>query len=130
MTEFAWVDTGGGHHLLEPLWNDGERLYCKTWGNNGEGVQQELLAVVPAAEYPAPALSQASAERIFDAFYTTKPTGLGMGLSICRSIVEAHGGRLWAEPNQPRGAVFHLTLPIGEDSLENNLEPSALSRAP
>jgi PAS domain S-box-containing protein len=50
-------------------------------------------------------------ERVFDAFYTTKPSGVGMGLSICRSIIAAHGGRLWAEPNQPRGAAFQFTLP-------------------
>ena len=53
-----------------------------------------------------PGLSPTSPARIFEAFYTTKPSGLGMGLSICRSIVETHGGRLWATPNQPRGAVF------------------------
>ena len=52
-------------------------------------------------------------DRIFDAFFTTKPTGLGMGLAICRSIVEAHGGRLWASPGSPHGAVFHLSLPAG-----------------
>jgi signal transduction histidine kinase len=59
-------------------------------------------------------LPAAYPERIFDAFYTTKPSGLGMGLSICRSIVEAHGGRLWATPNQPHGAVFYAMLPIGD----------------
>jgi PAS domain S-box-containing protein len=66
-----------------------------------------------------PGLPQAGIERVFEAFYTTKPTGLGMGLSICRSIVETHGGRLWATPNEPRGAVFSMMLPIGETSLEN-----------
>jgi signal transduction histidine kinase len=50
-------------------------------------------------------------ERVFDAFYTTKTSGVGMGLPICRSIVDAHGGRLWAEVNEPRGAVFQFTLP-------------------
>jgi C4-dicarboxylate-specific signal transduction histidine kinase len=70
-----------------------------------------------------PGLPHANPERIFEAFYTTKANGLGMGLSICRSIVEAHGGRLWATPNEPRGAVFCMTLPIGQKSLEN-LEPS------
>jgi signal transduction histidine kinase len=51
------------------------------------------------------------AEQIFDAFFTTKPGGIGMGLRISCSIIESHGGRLWAEPNSPCGAVFHLTLP-------------------
>ncbi len=58
-----------------------------------------------------PGLDPASLERLFDAFYTTKYSGMGMGLSICRSIIEAHGGRLWAEPNEPRGAIFRFTLP-------------------
>jgi C4-dicarboxylate-specific signal transduction histidine kinase len=51
------------------------------------------------------------AEEVFTAFYTTKPTGLGMGLSICRTIIEAHGGRLWAEANAPCGARVVLALP-------------------
>jgi PAS domain S-box-containing protein len=58
-----------------------------------------------------PGLDPASLEHLFDAFYTTKPSGMGMGLSICRSIVEAHGGRIWAEANVPQGAVFQFTLP-------------------
>ena len=57
--------------------------------------------------------------RIFDAFYTTKASGLGLGLSICRSNVEAHGGRLWAMPNEPHGAVFRVMLPVGEQPLGN-----------
>jgi PAS domain S-box-containing protein len=54
-------------------------------------------------------------ERVFDIFYTTKPTGLGMGLSICHAIIEAHGGRLWAEVNEPRGAIFQFTVPAHSD---------------
>jgi hypothetical protein len=61
-------------------------------------------------------LAPANLERLFDAFYTTKPGGLGMGLSICRSIVEAHGGQLWATANVPRGAIFQFTLPAHPDS--------------
>jgi PAS domain S-box-containing protein len=62
-----------------------------------------------------PGLATATLERLFEAFYTTKPGGLGMGLSICRSIIEAHGGRLWASANVPRGATFEFTLPVSPD---------------
>jgi PAS domain S-box-containing protein len=57
-----------------------------------------------------PGLDPASLDRLFDAFYTTKPGGMGMGLSICRSIVEAHEGRVWATANVPHGATFRFTL--------------------
>lgn len=59
-----------------------------------------------------PGLDQENLNRLFDSFYTTKTEGMGMGLSISRSIVEAHGGRLWAMPNEPHGAVFRFTLPV------------------
>ena len=58
-----------------------------------------------------PGFAPAALERVFEAFYTTKPGGLGLGLSICRSIIEAHNGRLWASPNVPRGAVFGFIAP-------------------
>jgi signal transduction histidine kinase len=64
-----------------------------------------------AVEDSGPGLPAHHIERIFDPFYTTKPGGLGMGLSICRSIVEAHGGRLLAVPNMTRGARFQFTVP-------------------
>ena len=69
---------------------NGVRIVVRDWGS---GLKPESL------------------DRLFDAFYTTKPDGMGMGLSICRSIVEAHGGRLWATPNLPQGAAFQFTLP-------------------
>lgn len=56
------------------------------------------------------------ADRIFDPLFTTKPNGMGLGLSICRSIIEAHGGRLWASPGSPHGAVFQFTLPVWEQA--------------
>jgi PAS domain S-box-containing protein len=62
-----------------------------------------------------PGLDPADTERVFTAFYTTKPKGMGMGLAICRSMVEAHGGRMWASANEPRGAVFQFTLPLERD---------------
>lgn len=58
-------------------------------------------------------IDPANAERIFEAFYTTKPRGLGMGLSICRAIIEAHDGKLWATPGVPNGTIFRLVLPAG-----------------
>jgi C4-dicarboxylate-specific signal transduction histidine kinase len=64
-----------------------------------------------------PGLAPVAGERIFEAFYTTKTTGLGMGLSISRSIVEAHGGRLWATANEPRGAIFQFSLPPWEGTV-------------
>jgi signal transduction histidine kinase len=66
-------------------------------------------------------------EKVFGAFYTTKPHGMGMGLAISRSIIQAHGGRLWATPNAPRGAAFHVTLPIRREtapSVEQTLAAS------
>jgi C4-dicarboxylate-specific signal transduction histidine kinase len=71
--------------------------------------------VIVAVRDSGPGLAPPLLERVFDAFYTTKAGGLGLGLSICRSIIEAHGGRLWASPNAPRGAVFQFTLPAQAD---------------
>jgi C4-dicarboxylate-specific signal transduction histidine kinase len=62
-----------------------------------------------------PGLDMEISDRLFNPFYTTKPNGMGMGLSICRSIIEAHGGRVWATPNLPRGATFHFTLPLQQE---------------
>jgi PAS domain S-box-containing protein len=61
-------------------------------------------------------ISAENADRLFNAFFTTKSSGMGMGLSICRSIIEAHGGRLWATANVPHGATFQFTLPVSADT--------------
>ncbi|UAL12413.1 PAS domain S-box protein [Caulobacter segnis] len=61
-----------------------------------------------------PGLSPEHRDRMFEAFFSTKPEGIGMGLSICRSIIEAHGGRIWAANATPRGGVFSFTLPLAE----------------
>jgi signal transduction histidine kinase len=67
--------------------------------------------VIVGVRDSGPGLAPEALEHVFDAFYTTKPGGLGMGLSICRSIIEAHGGRLWATGCEPRGALFQFTIP-------------------
>jgi two-component system sensor kinase FixL len=61
-------------------------------------------------------LDSQTLDRIFDAFFTTKPEGMGMGLSISRTIIEAHGGRLWATPHDGPGATFQFTLPMHGES--------------
>jgi signal transduction histidine kinase len=68
--------------------------------------------VIVSVRDSGPGLKRESLDHLFDPFYTTKPTGMGMGLSICRSIIEAHGGRLWATANVPQGATFQFTLPV------------------
>ena len=73
--------------------------------------EQDHTGVLVAVRDSGPGIHPEHLERVFDAFYTTKSSGMGMGLSICRSIIDAHGGRLWAEANEPRGAIFQFTLP-------------------
>jgi signal transduction histidine kinase len=74
-------------------------------------VADKSIGVLVAVRDSGPGLEPECFERLFDPFYTTKPGGMGMGLSICRSIVEAHGGRVWATANVPLGACFHFSLP-------------------
>ena len=80
------------------------------------GTEQDDTGVLVAVRDSGPGIDREHLERVFEAFYTTKSSGVGMGLSICRSIIDAHGGRLWAEANEPRGAVFQFTLPGAEVS--------------
>ena len=71
--------------------------------------------IMVAVSDSGPGIDPEHLERVFDSFYTTKLGGMGLGLSICRSIVDAHGGRLWAGANEPRGAVFQFTLPAANN---------------
>jgi PAS domain S-box-containing protein len=73
--------------------------------------EQDRTGVLVAVRDSGPGVDPEHLEQIFKSFYTTKPNGTGMGLSICRSIIDAHGGRLWAEANEPRGAIFQFILP-------------------
>jgi C4-dicarboxylate-specific signal transduction histidine kinase len=76
--------------------------------------QSRTNGVLVAVRDSGPGIDPERREHVFEAFYTTKSSGVGMGLSICRTIVGAHGGRLWVDENEPRGAVFQFTLPIAE----------------
>jgi C4-dicarboxylate-specific signal transduction histidine kinase len=88
----------------------------------GEGARELVIGtgkdgssgVLVAVQDSGPGLNPESLGRLFDAFYTTKPGGMGMGLSICRSIVEAHGGRIWVSGTAGPGATVQFTLPVGE----------------
>jgi signal transduction histidine kinase len=84
-------------------------------------------AILVAVKDTGPGIDPAVADRIFESLFTTKANGMGMGLSICRSIIEAHGGRLWASPNTPHGAIFQFTLPIGEGELQTLQQTPAAS---
>ena len=92
--------------------------------------QHEAGGVLVAVRDSGPGIDPEHLDRVFDAFYTTKSSGVGMGLSICRSIIDAHGGRLWADVNTPRGAVFRFTLPGADKELTNSLRPAHLTREP
>jgi signal transduction histidine kinase len=85
-----------------------------------EGPRQLLVRTIPCGKDTAlvtlsdsgPGLSPEAAEHLFQPFFSTKPSGMGLGLSVSRSIIESQGGQLWATPNPGRGASFHFTLPV------------------
>jgi signal transduction histidine kinase len=92
---------------MDPVEERGRTLSIRTEQSGAAGI---LVAVHDSG----PGIDPEHLQRVFEPFYTTKPRGLGMGLSICRSIIDAHGGRLWADANQPRGTVFQFTLPVAQ----------------
>jgi signal transduction histidine kinase len=91
--------------------SDGPRELLVSSGKN------ESQGVLVTVRDSGPGLDPEALAHLFDTFYTTKPDGMGMGLAISRSIIEAHGGRLWATPNEPHGAAFQFTLPADGDSM-------------
>ena len=73
--------------------------------------QSQTGGILVAVHDSGPGVDPVNLERVFEPFYTTKTSGIGMGLSICQTIIRGHGGRLWMCANEPRGAVFQFTLP-------------------
>ena len=71
-----------------------------------------------------PGLSESVRSKLFQPFVTSKPTGMGVGLSVCRMIVEAHGGKIWAEDARSGGAVFRFTVPVPEAGPQDELRPA------
>ena len=86
--------------------------------------------IVVSLRDSGPGLDPKEVDRLFEAFYTTKAEGMGMGLTICRSIIEAHGGRMWAAANDPQGAVFQFTLPLEPKEIVPTARASPISAAP
>jgi signal transduction histidine kinase len=101
---------------------EGSRKLLISTGTDGSS------GLLVAVQDSGPGLNPEGFDRLFDAFYTTKPGGMGMGLSICRSIVEAHGGRIWISRTAGPGATVQFTLPVGESVQREAtlvLDPSA-----
>jgi PAS domain S-box-containing protein len=78
--------------------------------------QSQTGGILVAVHDSGPGVDPVNLERVFEPFYTTKTSGIGMGLSICQTIINGHGGRLWMSANEPRGAVFQFTLPAAQEN--------------
>jgi PAS domain S-box-containing protein len=98
-----------GIEAMQPVTNQPRELVIQSH-------QDEAHQVQVTVKDCGVGISAENADRLFNAFFTTKSSGMGMGLSICRSIIAAHGGRLWAAPNLPHGAIFHFTLPVHREN--------------
>ena len=109
--------------LLNLMMNSVEAMRSVTERTRELTVSSTLVesgSVLVAIEDTGTGLDPAVAERMFQPFFTTKPDGLGMGLAICRSIVEAHGGRLWVSPREPHGANVRFTVPLWAEQWPHN----------
>jgi len=99
-------------NAIQAMSGDGDsrrELQISTETDEAEGVRVGVRDT-------GPGLAPESLPRLFEPFYTTKAEGMGMGLAICRSIVEAHGGRLWATACEPHGTLFQFTIPVEQDA--------------
>ena len=106
--------------LLNLVTNGMDSMASVTDRPHGLSVRSERLEdwVLISVQDSGTGINPEHAERMFDAFFTTKPNGIGLGLSICRSIVELHGGRLSVFPVHPHGSVFQVLLPVGENGCQ------------
>jgi C4-dicarboxylate-specific signal transduction histidine kinase len=118
--------SGGGEGPRE-LWVSSEKFVEvagkseKDTGADRALAHAEWTDVLITVRDSGPGVDPKSLNRLFDAFYTTKPQGLGMGLAISRSIIEAHGGRLWAMANTSGGAIFQFRLPVRIAAIESEI---------
>jgi signal transduction histidine kinase len=97
-----------GVEAMQPVTDRSRELVIRS---HQDETQQVLVSVTDCGV----GIAAENADRLFNPFFTTKSSGMGMGLSICRSIMEGHGGRLWATANLPHGAMFQFTLPLHQE---------------
>jgi NO-binding membrane sensor protein with MHYT domain/nitrogen-specific signal transduction histidine kinase len=116
--------------ILNLIMNAAEAMSGVREGSHGLliGTRKDASGgVLVTVQDSGPGLNPEGFEHLFDSFYTTKPDGMGMGLSICRSIVEAHGGRIWATPNAGPGITVQFTLPINDQAMVSEMVPASAS---
>jgi signal transduction histidine kinase len=94
-----------GIEAMQPITDRPRELVIRSEQNDAQHAQVTVMD-------SGIGFSAESTDQLFNTFFTTKSGGMGMGLSICRSIIELHGGRIWAVPNVPHGGTIHFTLPL------------------